>query len=141
MTDLIDRGGNMRGRADIIVMPEDGNSTPFAGDAQTMSGRSRGGNDVITGGGSSNPSSPGLNIFAGDAVLMTGDARGGSDLLICGAGAVNAIYGDAQTLSGRAAGGKDIIEGSPPRPTVSRASMATATSLPALPAAETIASA
>src|SRR5260370_32040092 len=68
------------------------------GDASTMDGDSRGGNDTLTGGDHS------INLLYGDAHDMHDNARGGDDTLIGVALGTNTVsdtlYGDAFDVHG-----------------------------------------
>src|SRR5271165_931501 len=86
------------------------------GDAYSMSGHARGGDDQLYGGGSALGSSS-TNTLYGDAYSMSGNARGGDDRLYGGGtaapgGAItNSLYGDAYSMSGNAQGGDDQLYG------------------------------
>jgi hypothetical protein len=73
------------------------------GDAGTMSGRSRGGNDILT-----IQSFEGDAFIYGDAKMMSDYARGGNDRLVGGPGNEN-LWGDAATMTGHAVGGNDAF--------------------------------
>jgi hypothetical protein len=76
------------------------------GDAATMSGHARGGDDLLVVHGF------GAAIY-GDAQTMTGHAQGGNDTLEAPsstpASVVSALYGDGETLADRARGGDDVL--------------------------------
>ena len=84
------------------------------GDALTMSGASRGGNDVVTLGGVGGPGQYGDAAGYGDAISMTDHATGGDDVLFAydlyfASG--GPLYGDAYDMSGDARGGNDRLSG------------------------------
>lgn len=73
------------------------------GDAQTISGRARGGNDKISGG-------DGADALYGDAGVISDKGRGGNDFINGDAG-TDIAYGDATSLRDRARGGNDGLWG------------------------------
>lgn len=77
------------------------------GDAITMSGYARGGDDVLT------ATNPGPVLY-GDAQILSGHAHGGDDLLtVQSSGGIiengSTLYGDGEQLLGHAAGGDDTL--------------------------------
>ncbi|QQO12022.1 hypothetical protein JJB99_21250 [Bradyrhizobium diazoefficiens] len=111
-----DAGGNMGDRAvggdDIYI---GGNVFPQLvnqafGDASTMSGHAKGGNDTLVGGDDPNPHPAGSyeTILVGDAQSMSDHARGGSDKIVSGTGNDD-VWGDARMMFDFAQGGNDTI--------------------------------
>jgi len=80
------------------------------GDALTMSGNARGGDDTLTGGNFQLPLPAGTynNTLVGDAQTMSGSACGGNDKLVSGNGNDD-MWGDAQVMLGKAQGGNDTF--------------------------------
>src|SRR5829696_2773920 len=75
----------------------------MGGDAETISGKARGGNDRLDGGNDD-------DVVYGDAKSLSDSARAGNDKLWGGAGN-DTIYGDAETLSGKVRAGNDKLDG------------------------------
>ncbi len=117
--------GTMRGQSDIITLTDDRENgllhastgtVDFAlGDAELISGRARGGNDIMTGGADTTPPAAGgdwcVNMLLGDSYTMNGSGRGGDDRMTGGVNARNLIYGDAYDMEGAARGGNDLLLG------------------------------
>ena len=88
-----------------------GDSSNLAyGDALTMSGGARGGDDILAGGNDLTPPSAGTfdNILVGDAQTMSGSAQGGNDKLFSGTGNDD-MWGDAQVMLDIAHGGNETF--------------------------------
>ncbi len=75
------------------------------GDAISMAGSSKGGNDVLNATGGDG------NTLYGDAVTMSGGSKGGNDVLSVASGSNNKLYGDAFEMKDNAQGGNDILNG------------------------------
>jgi hypothetical protein len=90
--------GRSVGGNDLLIALVD--SATVRGDAGAMSGHARGGNDTLTG------STAGTITLIGDADAMLDRARGGNDLLVSGT-ATEVMYGDAIDLAPTARGGHD----------------------------------
>jgi Ca2+-binding RTX toxin-like protein len=77
----------------------------LVGDAQTMSDKSRGGDDILS---AANQPAGGTISLIGDAQTMSDKACGGNDTLISGTGNDN-MWGDAQVMLSYAKGGNDTF--------------------------------
>ena len=98
--------GSSRGGNDVLIGVDGANERKVAcGDAFMMEDSSRGGNDQIIGG----TGGSGNQLLCGDACMMFGNARGGNDLVIGGDGAINIIIGDACAMSDNTRGGNDVL--------------------------------
>jgi hypothetical protein len=97
---------------DDVLLRGRGSTLELIGDARLLSGRAKGGDDTI--GGEFDGAS---NALYGDAKEMTGRAQGGDDILMAisrsgaRAAASNDVYGDAETLRDRSQGGDDVLSG------------------------------
>ncbi len=96
--------GFARGGNDQVSSVGRGSATAL-GDALTLGGHAEGGNDVVEA-----DAVYGLATAFGDAETITDHARGGGDIVTGSSFRAQAIlYGDAETLSGFARGGKDTL--------------------------------
>src|SRR6516165_1712761 len=105
--DAASMSGSARGGNDsLIVRAQLFANDVLVGDAQTMSGNSHGGNDVL--GVDAVRHLEGTITLIGDAQTMSGNACGGNDTLISGNGNDD-MWGDAQLMLGHARGGNDTF--------------------------------
>jgi hypothetical protein len=106
--DAISMSGDARGGDDVAVLL--GPQNVCFGDAGTMSGNAVGGNDVLTGGTTATPFNNGRSVFtilSGDAGTMSDSAKGGNDVL---SGESNT--GSSQPLSNLLVGDARQLSGS-----------------------------
>lgn len=80
------------------------------GDAQSMSGHAKGGNDTVIG-DSTNSIRNGFSLFGDAEGAMSDHAQGGNDTVIgvFGGRSLNTLVGDGGTISGDAHGGNDTL--------------------------------
>ena len=101
--DALTMGDHVHGGNDTLTGFTEHGETRLYGDAHTMVGFARGGDDVLG-------STDSVDFLYGDADSMGDHARGGADTLIGqGTHAINHLYGDARVLQGYSIGGNDVL--------------------------------